>query len=508
MSPQPPPPNMTPPLKPNLFQISLPVCILVATIGLIWPTPFARTITALTGTMFDALGWFFMTSVSSMLALAIWLAFGRYGSVKLGDDDDEPEFATASWLAMLFAAGMGVGLLFWGVAEPILHFTSPPGGAPPSPETARQAMVITNMHWGLHAWAVYCVGALVLAYFHFRRKEPYLAGAPLRASFKGWWVNPVAGLADLIAVVAVAFGVAGSMAMGIFQLHTGLHVVTGLPAKSLTIDLIIMVILFVSYMASAATSLDKGIQILSNLNMAIAILLMAFVLVFGPTEFLMATFFNSLGDYITATPALSLRLYPFMDINGWFQGWTLTYFIWWIAWAPFVGIFIARISKGRTIREFVLGVLLTPTLFSILWFSIFGGMGIYEETRGAGGVASLVNEDVTLALFSLFERLPGSLALSIISLFLVFVFLITSVDSATFVLGMLTSKGSFNPPTSRKLGWGISLAVLGTALMISGNIDMVRATAISGAIPFTFILLLQSVALIRALRDDHQEGSS
>ncbi len=490
----------------NLFSVSLIFCIIIATIGIGWPETFATAMSTFTNTTFDALGWFFVLSVSGMLVLSLWMAFGPYGHLKLGKPQDKPEFSTLSWLSMLFAAGMGVGLIFWSVAEPVIHFNTPPTGAPPSAETARQSLVITNLHWGLHAWAVYCTGALVLAYFHFRKNEPYLAGAPIRASFKGRWVEPIARLADLLAVISVAFGVAGSMAMGIFQIHTGLHLVLGIPAQSIWVSGLLMALLFVCYMLSAATSLDKGIQILSNLNMALAIALMLFVLLFGPTEFLLSTTFNSLGDYLTALPNLSLRMYPFSELGGWFKGWTLMYFIWWIAWAPFVGIFIARISRGRTIREFVLGVLLAPTSFTIIWFAIFGGTGIHQELYGDANLAALVNEDVTLALFALFESLPGSAILSGLSLTLVFVFLITSVDSATFVLGMLTSKGSMDPPTSRKLGWGVTLAVLGTALMVSGNIDVVRAAAISGAVPFTLILMLQGAALIRTLRADRRRA--
>ena len=363
-------------------------------------------------------------------------------------------------------------------------------------------MVITNFHWGLHAWAVYCVAALVLAYFRFRRGMPYLPGSPIRCVFEGVWVEPVARAADFIAVVAVTFGVAGSIAMGIFQLRTGLGTVLDIPTNSLLVAMILLGILFIAYMTSAATSLDKGIKWLSNINMTLAILLLLFIVVVGPTEFLLRSFVTAVGDYASSLPSMSLCLYPYQDLGGWLESWTLIYFVWWIAWAPFVGIFIARISKGRTIREFVIGVLMAPTLFSIVWFAVFGGMGIHEEMQGAGGVVQLVNEDVTVALFSLFDRLPGSAMLSVVALTLVFIFLVTSVDSATFVLGMLTSKGSMNPPVRRKMAWGVSLAVLGAALTLSGDIDAVRAAAICGAIPFTLILIIQAGALLRALRQD------
>jgi glycine betaine transporter len=486
----------------RLFRVALVFCVVVAVFGIATPDAMADAAKLLTGTAFRALDWFFMITVTALLLLGMWLAIGPYGHLKLGKDDEQPEFSTPSWLAMLFSAGMGVGLLFWGAAEPMLHFQSPPIGEGGTPSAARQAMVITNFHWGFHAWACYALGALVLAYFGFRRGEPYLAGSPIRAAFKGRWVEPVAWSADLIAVLAVVFGVAGSVGMGVLQLHTGLHVVAGVPLESTGVALAILVAICVSYMASAATSLDKGIKWLSNINMTLAILLMVFILFAGPTPFLLRNFVTVVSDYTSSLVGLSLRLYPYAGVNSWMEAWTLTYFIWWIAWAPFVGIFIARISRGRTIRQFVTGVIVAPTLFSMLWFAIFGGMGFHEEMYGAGGIARLVNENVTVALFALLDRLPLSTLLAVITNILVFIFLVTSVDSATFVLGMLTSKGSVNPPTRRKLAWGVIMGALGGSLVLSGEIHAVRAVAVSGAIPFTFILLIQIAAVLRALRQE------
>ena len=489
----------------GLFHVTLGICAAVATIGIAFPESLTRGVEVITETTFGAIDWFFMMATTGALLLCVGLALSRFGSVRLGKPDDRPEFSTMSWLSMLFAAGMGTGLLFWSVAEPLTHFTGAPGLEANTPSGAHHALVLTGLHWGLHAWGIYALAALVISYFAFRRDTPYLPGSPLRDSFRAPWASRVANAADFIAVLAVAFGVAGSMAMGVFQLETGISMVAGTPAQSTGIQMGILVVLIVCYMASASTGLDKGIKWLSNINMAIAIALMLFVLIAGPTSFLLRAFFNFLGDYLTNLPRLAFNLYPYENSRGWLAGWTLIYFIWWIAWAPFVGVFIARISRGRTVREFVVGVLLVPTLFSILWFAIFGGSGLYQELHGAGGLTELVREDITLVLFGLFERLPLSMVLSAMSLVLVFIFLVTSVDSATFVLGMLTSRGSFNPPASRKLGWGLALGALGGALMLSRNIDVVRAMAILGAIPFTFILLFQAVALLRALRRDHPD---
>jgi len=487
---------------PSLFWVVLPVCGAVALWGITAPDGLAAAATSFTRSAFHALDWFFLLSVTTFLILTMWLALGRYGKVKLGQPDDKPEFSTTSWLAMLFSAGMGVGLLFWGVAEPLTHFTSPPVGEGSTPAAARQAMVIVNFHWGLHAWAVYGIGALVLAYFGFRHQRPYLAGAPIRMAFKGRWVRPVAWLADVVAILAVALGVTGTLSMGSMQIRAGLHAVAGTSSDSTAVSLGILVALVVCYMASAATGLDKGIKWLSNINMGLACFLLLFVLIAGPTGFLLATFATTLSDYASNLVGMSLRLYPFSGVDEWVASWTLTYFIWWIAWAPFVGIFIARISRGRTIREFVIGVLLAPTVLSMIWFSVFGGIGFDEEFRGAGGLAQAVSEDVTTALFTLFDRLPLPGLLAVVALVLIFIFVVTSVDSATFVLGMLTSNGAINPPTGRKLAWGISLGAMSAGLLVSGNLEAIKAVAVTGAVPFTFILLLQVAALLRTLPED------
>ncbi len=484
----------------ELFVGMVSLCGVIAVLGLAWPNRLASVGAAVSSTAFDSLGWLFLTSVSTFLLLCLWVAFSRYGRLTLGRSGDEPEFSTASWLAMLFAAGMGSGLLFWGVAEPVIHYADPPVPPGGTPAAARRALVQTAFHWGIHAWAVYCMGGLVLAYFGFRKGLPYLPGAPLRHVFRGRWVVPVAGLADLIGVLAVAAGVGGSLGAGILQLRTGLAAFAGLPGGSTLVAFGILGVLMVAYMTSASTSLDKGIKWLSNINMGLAIALMLFVLAAGPTSFLLDVFATGIGDYVAALPSLSLRLFPYRDLEQWTHSWTLTYFIWWIAWAPFVGVFIARISKGRTIREFVLGVLLAPTAFSLLWFAVFGGAGIHEELHGAGGMVELVSEDVTVALFALFDRLPLAALLSGVAALLLFVFLVTSADSATYVLGMLTSHGSLVPTTQRKLLWGLVIGGLGGALMLTGNIDVLKSVIVTGAVPFTFVMLLQVVALLRALR--------
>ncbi len=484
--------------------VALPIAAAVAALGIADPDGLAVWAGLLTWTVFRAVDWFFLVLATGLLVIAMWLALGRYGAVKLGQPDDEPEFSTLSWLAMLFAAGMGVGLLFWGVAEPVLHYATAPGAERGSTQAARHAMTVTLFHWGLHAWAVYCVAALALAYFGFRRRTSYMPGACIASAFAGRWVAPVAWLADLIAVLAVALGVAGSIAMGVFQLQRGLFVLGGFDATSTAVAGAILAVLVVAYLPPLALPLDKGIQWLSNANMLIAVGVLGYLLVVGPTAFLLRSFVTAFGDYVAEIVPLSFQLYPFQgtEVSGWFRSWTLTYFVWWIAWSPFVGVFIARISRGRTIREFVAGVLVVPSVFSVLWFAVFGGIALHQERYGLGGVVAIVRHDVSIALFTLFERLPFAEVLNLTAIVLAFVFLVTSVVSAAYVLGMMTESGSLDPSVRSKLSWGVVLAALGAAMMLSGNIEAVRAVTVTGAIPFSLVLILQAAALIAALSRD------
>jgi glycine betaine transporter len=484
------------------FALASMVCAAIAAWGLTDPDHLAAVADGITETAFDAIGWFFMGSVTLFLGVCLWLGFSRYGRLRLGPPGEGPEFSTLSWLSMLFAAGMGVGLVFWGVAEPLTHFATPPVGPGGTPQAARDAMVLTNFHWGLHAWGIYAMAGLVLAYFSFRKGTPYLPGSPIRYAFRGAWTSPVADVADFVGVIAVAIGVAGSLGMGVFQVQTGLHEISGVSNESTAVSVMVLLGIFIAYMLSASTGLEKGIRILSNFNIVLAVILVLFVLAVGPTGFLLETFTGSIGDYISALPGLSLRLFTFRDLDQWENNWTLAYFIFWIAWAPFVGIFIARISKGRTIREFVLGVLLVPTVFSMLWFAAFGGTAIHLELHGASQLSELVQEDVTVALFSLFEQLPLARLLSAAAVLLLITFLVTSADSATYVLAVLTSRGATNPGPLRKVTWGVFIAALAAALMFTGSIHPLRAVVAACAVPFVLIMLMQLVALLRELRKE------
>ncbi len=484
-----------------VFFISVILCGAIGIWGILMPTTMTGIALNITGFALKSLDWFFLLLCTGFLILSIYMAFGPYGHIRLGKNEDRPEFSTASWLAMLFAAGMGAGLVFWGVAEPIFHYVAPPTIDGKTAEAARMAMVITNLHWGLHAWSIYAICALVIAYFTFRKKMPFLISTPIRAEFgyqyKGLWCH----IADITGVLAVVFGLAGSLAMGILQVRAGLGEVFNLPETN-TLSTIILITITATFLLSASTGLNKGIKILSNINMGIAIFMLMIILFAGPTRFILEVFITSIGDYVSQLINLSFKLYPYEGLSDWTSGWTLTYFIWWLAWGPFVGIFIARISRGRTIREFVIGVILLPTLFSMFWFAVYGGSALYIEMFSNVGLADLVFEDVTKALFTLFTWFPLSELLSVLALILITIFLVTSADSGTFVVSMMTSNGNLNPSSKFKLIWGLIIAILTAGTLFTGSVTVAKAMAITGAIPFSLILILQIIAFLRTIRHD------
>jgi len=471
--------------------------------GLLAPELMTSASVGMVDFMLSSVGWLYLALCSGFLILSGWLALGRYRHLRLGPDDSRPEFSTASWLAMLFAGGMGSGLVFWGVAEPISHFAHPPGDVPGStPAAARLSMMLTNLHWGLHAWSIYAVCALVLAYFMFRRGLPGLISTPIRATLTRSHSTRFLGLsADIIATFAVVFGLAGSLVMGVLQVRAGITELFGITPTT-PLSLLILALLAVAFMLSASTGLAKGIQLLSNINMALVLLLLVVIVVFGPTAYVMESFVNSIGDYLAAVPTYAFRLLSYENQRDWSNAWTLTYLIWWVAWGPFVGIFIARISRGRTIREFCIGVILVPTLFSMFWFAALGGTSIWIELNGGGGLVELVNEDMATALFAFLGYMPYGLLLGVLALILVFIFLVTSADSGTFVISMMTSEGRLDPSVALKLGWGVAITLLTLAILLSGSVKIAKAMAIFGAVPFTLILVIQIVSFLRALRQE------
>jgi glycine betaine transporter len=490
--------------KNPLLLIALALTGLVAVWGIIDTAGLAGFSATLTGILFTSRSWFIMLSVSILLILSIWLAISPYGRIKLGRDDDEPEFSTVSWLTMLFAAGVGVGLLFWGTAEPLSHFKVIRNYTDDF-RAAEHALFVTNFHWGLHAWAIYAVTGLVMAYFSFRKGYPNLVSAPMKAVFgQRLWTRGVGWLSDLLAIYAIAIGIGGSIAMGVFQIQSGVESLFGLSDSGLWLAVAIFALLCLAYILPLMVDLSKGMATLSNTAMAIAGGLMIFVLLAGPTFFLMSGIVGSIGDYFYRVIPHGFKTYTFFDedVTTWFHSWTLTFMVWWFAWAPFVGVFIARISKGRTIREYILGVMLVPTFFSIFWFGVFGSVGFFGVLRLDAPILDVLKSNINDTTFFVLRHLPLSQLTSFATILAAFLFVVTSVVSASFVLSMFATGGDLNPPTGTKLIWGVILAALGLVMILSNSIDAVKSIIGLAALPFIFIVLLIVVCLLKALKSE------
>ncbi len=405
---------------------------------------------------------------------------------------------------MLFAAGMGVGLLFWGTAEPLSHFNFIRGYTNTS-EAAGLSLFITIFHLGLHAWAIYAVTGLVMAYFCFRKGYPNLVSAPIKAVFgQQTWTRIVGWLSDLLAIYAIAIGIGGSIAMGVFQVQSGVESLFGLHNSSLWLAGVIFAVLCASYIFPLMVDLSKGMATLSNTAMAIASGLMIFVLLTGPTYYLMSGITGAIGDYFARVIPHGFQTYTFFDetASKWFQSWTLTFMVWWFAWAPFVGVFIARISRGRTIREYLLGVILVPTFFSIFWFGVFGSVGFYGVLELDAPILEVVKTNVNDTTFFVLRHLPLSVVSIVATILAAFLFVVTSVVSASFVLSMFSTGGDLNPPTKTKLIWGVILGALGLVMILSNSIDAVKSIIALAALPFIFIVLLVAVCLLKALKSE------
>ncbi len=481
-----------------VFIISIVIVTLFVAAGVIDPERLYRFSGILHGAIIAHFGWAYMLAGFFFLTFCVVLALSGYGNIKLGKDHEKAQYSYFGWFSMLFAAGMGIGLIFWGVAEPMSHLIGPPDHIDPETgQAATFAMRYSFFHWGLHPWAIYVVMALSIAYFSFRRNMPVLISSCfypiLGERIYGAWGY----LIDILAVFATIFGIATSLGLGAMQINSGLEHMYGLPAGT-PMTLIIILVTTVLFMSSATVGLDKGIQTLSKSNIFLAFVLLLFMLIFGPTSYIFNVFTDTLGGYAGNVLEMSLSVNPFLG-HDWYMNWTLFYWAWWIAWSPFVGIFVARISRGRTIREFIGGALLVPTLLTFAWFSVFGGASLFLELEKGAQIGQAVQADVATALFVMFDHFPGALILTNVAILLLVVFFVTSADSATFVLGMMTSRGSPDPAPAKKMIWGVTLSSVAAILLVAGGLDALQQMAITAALPFTFVLLLMCYTLWRAL---------
>jgi glycine betaine transporter len=470
--------------------------------GLLSPATLDAVFGVVLSTVTRNFGWLYLWVVLGLVVLAFVLAFSRYGDLKLGDEDEEPEFSLGAWFSMLFSAGMGIGLVFWGVAEPVSHYTtSPPGIAPGTPEAANAAMRYAFFHWGLHPWAIYGIVGLAIAFFQFRRKSSALVSSATEAL--PWkTVQRLSPAFNVLAVVATAFGMAASLGMGATQINSGLHTVFGLPVN-VAAQAGIIIVTTALFLASAVSGVGRGIKWLSSGNLVMAAVLALTVLVLGPTIAIIDTFTSTLGAYLSEFVRMSLRMSPFRD-SSWIGDWTLFYWAWWISWSPFVGLFIARVSRGRTIRQFIMGTVLAPTLVGFAWFSIFGGTALYMQIFQGVPLVEAVKADVSTAMFVMFNALPLGGVMSVVATLLVLVFFVTSGDSATLVLGMMSSGGDPNPPNRIKVMWGVLVSAIAISLLFAGGLKAVQTATIVFALPFSVVLVLMATSVTRAIHQDWQ----
>lgn len=486
----------------NVFWITLAIVLAAVIFGATAPKSFEDVTGNIQAFLTSTFGWYYLILVTLIVIFCLFLIFSPVGQIRLGRQDEKPEFTKISWFAMLFSAGMGIGLVFWGAAEPLSHFITPPVAEGGTDAAQKEALRYTFFHWGLHAWGIYAIVALALAYFQFRKEEPGLISATLKPVLGSKADGILGTVIDVLAVFATIVGVATTLGFGAAQINGGLSYLWDVPNNFFT-QLIIVCIVTVLFLVSAWSGLGKGIKILSNANMILAVSLLILMFIVGPTILILNMFTDTIGGYIQYFIQMSFRIAPLNDEQRtWINDWTIFYWAWWISWSPFVGIFIARVSRGRTIREFVIGVLLLPALVSFFWFAVFGSSAIEVQKMGNIDLTQFATEEV---LFAVFHQFPWSAFLSIIAILLVGCFFITSADSATFVLGMQTTYGSLTPPNRVKVIWGIAQSVMALILLYSGGLQALQNALIAAAFPFSFIVLLMMISLYRSLSKEKRE---
>ncbi|MFV0251913.1 MAG: BCCT family transporter [Beutenbergiaceae bacterium] len=501
-------------IRPGVFWPSLAVILGFSLIAIIGGDSVSGVIGQIQSGIVSTFGWYYIVLVTGFVIFALWVGLSHFGDIVLGPEDEKPEFKMGSWLAMLFAAGMGIGLMFWGVAEPLHHFAGIPNRASgieaADAAGGEQALVVTFLHWGLHPWAIYVVVGLALAYAIHVRNRPVSIRWSLESLLgkrtDGW----IGNLIDVTAIVGTVFGVATSLGFGVTQVAGGLQFMDIIAEPSNLVLVVLIGLITGLALVSVVTGVKKGIKFLSNANMVIGIALMLFVLVAGPTLFLMREYIEATGSYLQQLLQLAFSTSATAGEDGvvWQGWWTAFYWGWWVSWAPFVGVFIARISRGRTVREFVMGVLLLPTAFSFLWFTIFGGAALYRELVGDGGLVTEGADgavvDANTALFTLLDAFPGGSLLVGVAVLLVVLFFVTSSDSGSLVVDMLASGGDLDPPKWSRVLWALLEGLVAVALVLAGGLAALRGVAIAIALPFSVVMIFMCIALMRQFRQ-HRE---
>ncbi len=482
-----------------VFFISAGLILLVCLYGAGFSEHAAVTFSSTQRWLVTNFGWFYMASIAFFFGFVVYLAFSRFANIKLGPDDSEPDYSYLSWFAMLFSAGMGIGLLFFGVSEPLTHFAQPPSGIGGTTAAANRAMEITFFHWGLQAWSVYIVVGLSLAYFSFRHGLPLSVRSALYPLIGDRIYGPIGHAVDIFAVLGTMFGVATSLGLGVMQVNAGLNFLFGVEISTYVQ---ILLIVFITGMAtiSVVAGLDAGIRRISELNLLLALVMLVFILVAGPTATLLSALMQNVGGYLSSMVDMTFNLYAY-EPKEWMGDWTLFYWGWWISWSPFVGMFIARISRGRTIREFIIGVLLVPAGFTFLWLSLFGNTALTMELADSGiDLVTAALEDSPTALFVMLGQLPWSNVMSLVATLLIITFFVTSSDSGSLVIDIITSGGNEDPPVWQRIFWAVTEGAVAAALLLAGGLSALQAAAISSALPFAFVMLFMCYGLYKGLQ--------
>ena len=488
-------------VDPLVFWPSALVIVIFIAITLIVGEPMNKVFSNIQSSISSFGGWFFVLSVNIFLFFVLYIAFSKYGKIRLGGSKSRPEFSTVAWFAMLFSAGMGIGILFWSVGEPINHFINPPDAESRSIEAARESMEITFLHWGLHAWGIYALVGMALAFFTFNKKLP-LTISSVFYPLLGEKVNgPWGKVINVLAVVATLFGLATSLGLGVQQVSAGLTHLFNLP-DNLTTQVILITIITFAATGSVVAGLSGGVKRLSQMNMILGAIFLLFMLLVGPTLFVMNSFIQNTGGYIQNFFELSFWTETYKQ-SDWQSDWTVFYWAWWVSWSPFVGMFIARISRRRTLKEFVLGVLIVPTLLTFLWLSTFGGSAIYLELNSLADIASAVTGNIATSLYVLLEQFPLSAVTSIVGVVLVISFFVTSSDSGSLVVDSLTAGGKLDAPIPQRIFWALTEGAVAAVLLIGGGLGALQTAAISTGLPFAVILIILMWSLLKGLQKEH-----
>ncbi|HKK58501.1 MAG TPA: BCCT family transporter [Salinivirga sp.] len=475
--------------------------VLFIAVTLIIGKPMEKVFSSVQDNISDYGGWFFVLSVNFFLFFVFFIAFSKLGKIRLGGDRAKPEFSLGAWFSMLFSAGMGIGILFWSVGEPMNHFMNPPQGEAGTVEAARLSMETTFLHWGLHAWGIYALVGMALAFFTFNKKLPLTISSVFYPLLGEKVHGPWGKVINVLAVVATLFGLATSLGMGVQQVSAGLAHLFDLP-DTVTSQVILITLITFAATGSVIAGLSGGVKRLSQLNMYLGALFLLFMLLVGPSLFIFDSFVQNLGTYVQNFFELSSWTETYQQ-SDWQNGWTVFYWAWWISWSPFVGMFIARISRGRTLKEFVLGVLIVPTLLTFFWLSTFGGSAMYLEINAMADIAGAVSENVATSLYVLLEQFPLSLITSSVGVILVTSFFVTSSDSGSLVVDSLTAGGKLDAPVPQRIFWALTEGAVAAVLLIGGGLGALQTAAISTGLPFAILLIILAFSLLKGLRMEY-----